>query len=35
MKLLMELPNLEIHRNPEILNQYMPWSKTIQAICGK
>ncbi|MGG3678058.1 IS66 family transposase [Heyndrickxia faecalis] len=35
VKLLTKLPNLEIHRNPEILNQYMPWSKTIQATCGK
>ena len=30
-KLLTDLPNLDIHQNPEILNQYMPWSKMIQA----
>jgi transposase len=34
-KLLMELPNLGIHQNPEILDQYMPWSKMIQAECSK
>lgn len=34
-KLLTELPNLDIHRTPEILNQYMPWSKEIQATCAK
>ncbi|WP_231630245.1 transposase [Lysinibacillus sp. ZYM-1] len=27
MKLMTDLPNLDIHRNLEILNQYMPWSK--------
>ncbi len=30
-----ELPNLGIHQNPEILDQYMPWSKMIQAECSK
>jgi transposase len=35
LKLLTDLPNLDIHRNPEILNKYMPWSKNIQAACGK
>ena len=35
VKLLTELPNLNIHQTPEILNQYMPWSKTIQATCAK
>nr|WP_240338324.1 transposase domain-containing protein [Peribacillus alkalitolerans] len=24
-KLLTDLPNLGIHQNPEILDQYMPW----------
>jgi transposase len=33
-KLLTDLPNLEIHQNPEILDQYMPWSKMIQAECS-
>ena len=28
-KLLTDLPNLGIHQNPEILDQYMPWSKII------
>lgn len=35
VKLLTELPNLNIHQTPEILNQYMPWSKVIQATCTK
>ena len=35
VKILTDLPNLDIHRKPEILNQYMPWSKHIQATCGK
>ncbi|HJV32341.1 MAG TPA: IS66 family transposase [Bacillales bacterium] len=34
-KLLTDLPNLGIHQNPEILSQYMPWSKMIQAECKK
>ena len=34
-KLLMDLQNLGIHQNPKILNQYMPWSKMIQAECSK
>lgn len=35
VKLLTDLPNLDINRNPEILNQYMPWLKNIQAACRK
>ncbi|WP_446685387.1 IS66 family transposase [Halalkalibacter alkalisediminis] len=34
-KLLADLPNLGIQQNPEILDQYMPWSKIIQAECRK
>jgi transposase len=34
-KLLTDLPNIGIHQNPEILNQYMPWSKMIQAACNR
>lgn len=34
-KLFTDLPNLEIHQNPEILDQYMPWSKKIQLECSK
>jgi transposase len=34
-KLLTDLPNLGIQQNPEILDQYMPWSKIIQAECSK
>nr|WP_307198179.1 transposase domain-containing protein [Neobacillus niacini] len=34
-KLLTDLPNLGIHQTPEILDQYMPWSKMIQAECSK
>ena len=35
VKLMTELPNLPIHQQPEILNNYMPWSKNIQATCAK
>ncbi|WP_286925396.1 MULTISPECIES: IS66 family transposase [Lysinibacillus] len=35
MKLMTDLPNLDIHRNLDILNHYMPWSKNIQAACIK
>ena len=34
VKLLADLPNLEIHQTPKILNEYMLWSKNIQATCG-
>lgn len=34
-KLLTDLPTLDIHRKPEILDQYLPWSKNIQATCAK
>jgi transposase len=34
-KLLTDLPNLGIQQRPEILDQYMPWSKLIQAECRK
>ncbi|SCC56184.1 MULTISPECIES: transposase domain-containing protein, partial [Priestia] len=34
-KLLTDLPNIGIHQNPEILDQYMPWSKMIQATCNR
>lgn len=34
-KLLTDLPNRSIHQNPEILDQYMPWSKMIKAECSK
>lgn len=33
--LMTELPNLPIHQQPEILNNYMPWSKEIQVTCAK
>lgn len=35
LKLLTDLPNSDIHRNSEILSQYMPWSKVIQKECGQ
>ena len=35
VKLLTGLPNLPIHQQSEILNQYLPWSKEIQATCAK
>lgn len=34
VKIMTELPNLPIHQ-PELLNDYMPWSKNIQATCAK
>lgn len=34
VKLLTDLPNSPIHQQPEILNDYMPWSKNIQTTCG-
>ena len=33
-KLLMDLPNLDIHQSNDVLEQYMPWSKNIQETCG-
>lgn len=33
--LLTELPNLPIHQQPNILNDYMPWAKNIQTTCAK
>lgn len=35
VKLLTELPGLPIHQQPDILHNYMPWSKNIQATCTK
>jgi len=34
-KLFTDLPNLSIQQKPEILDQYMPWSKMIQTECSK
>lgn len=34
-KLLTDLPNLDIYQNPEVLDHYLPWSKTIQTACGR
>lgn len=34
VKILTDLPNMEIYRNPEIIDHYMPWSKMIQIECG-
>lgn len=35
VKLFTDLPNLPIHQQPNILKEYMPWSKNIQATCAK
>lgn len=35
VKLLTDLPNLPIHQQPDLLQEYMPWSKSIQATCAK
>jgi transposase len=34
-RLFTDLPNLGVHQNPEVLDQYIPWSKMIQAECSK
>lgn len=34
-KLLTDMPNIGFHQNPEILDQYMPWSKLIQVTCSR
>ncbi|WP_241774638.1 MULTISPECIES: transposase [Lysinibacillus] len=31
VKLLTDLPNLAIHQQPELLQEYMPWSESIRA----
>ena len=33
-KLFLELPNLAIHQDDALLEQYLPWSKNIQATCA-
>ncbi|MBM7648431.1 hypothetical protein JOC78_001373 [Bacillus ectoiniformans] len=35
VKLFSDLPNLDIHQRPEVLRDYLPWSKQIQETCGK
>ncbi|EOW8912845.1 IS66 family transposase [Listeria monocytogenes] len=35
VKVLTELPTLPIHQQPELLQDYLPWSDKIQAICAK
>ena len=35
VKLFTDLPNLPIHQQPDILKDYMPSSKSIQATCEK
>lgn len=35
VKLLAELPNLPIHQQSEVLQNYLPWSEHIQATCAK
>lgn len=35
VKLLKDLPNLDNDRNPEIINDYLPWSKVMQVECVK
>ncbi|WP_162491219.1 transposase domain-containing protein, partial [Bacillus kwashiorkori] len=34
VKLLKDLPNLDIHRNPDVINLYLPWSKMIRKECS-
>ena len=33
-KLFLDLPNLDIHQNTAVLNQYLPWSKKIKETCS-
>ena len=35
VKLFTDLPNLPIHQQPKLLQDYMPWSTNIQATCAK
>ena len=35
VKLFTDLPDLPIHQQPELLMNYMPWSKEIQELCAK
>lgn len=35
VKVLTDLPSMEIYQKPEIIDQYLPWSKMIQMECGK
>lgn len=35
VKILSDLPNLPICRKPEVLDNYLPWSKNILETCGK
>lgn len=34
-KLLRELPTLNFQQNPDLLDNYLPWSKNIRLSCGK
>lgn len=35
VQLFTDLPNLPIHQQPELLQDYLPWSANIQATCAK
>ena len=35
VKILSDLPNLPICRKPEVLDNYLPWSKNILETCAK
>lgn len=35
VKLFTELPNVNFKQNPEIIDDYMPWSKNMRLSCGK
>ena len=34
VNLFTDLPNIPFHQQPELLEDYMPWSENIQATCG-
>ncbi|WP_371261429.1 transposase [Bacillus sp. OV322] len=35
IKLLTDLPNLDLRQQPDLLDRYLPWSKQIQEACEK
>jgi transposase len=35
IKLLTDLPNLDLRQQPDLLDRYLPWSKHIQEACEK
>lgn len=34
-KIFTDLPNINFHQNPKLLDDYLPWSEKIQLECSK